>query len=247
MNSNSKELPSILSDNWPPEEEQNWLISNVGPLCLSTRPTLLSSWALARHVAAHRIAGDIVECGVFAGGQVIAMWRGAGAGPSPQHHFHLLDSFEGIPHAGPEDTDNIDNTLFSHGKDGALVTSGISACSAAAVHQNLEARGMPAQIFTLYEGWFQQTIREAIHSGDKIGHPPIRQIALLRLDGDLYESTKACWPLIDLVQSGGIVIIDDYALRGCRKAIEEYLEIRQEDPEIIPIPEGGGPVFWIKN
>lgn len=237
-------MNDILEANSPPEQEANWLASNVAPLCLSMRPTLMSSWALARHIQMAGIPGHIVECGVFAGGQVISMWRGVTSAPGPLRHYHLFDSFRGIPHAGPEDTDNIDNTLFSHGKDGALISSGISSCSAAAVHANLINRGMPDDVFTLHEGWFQQTIPAFTCS---LTASDSARIALLRLDGDLYESTKACWGLLDLVNPGGIVIIDDYALRGCHKAIHDYLKAIDYNPEIIPIPGGGGPVYWVHN
>jgi hypothetical protein len=52
--------------------------------------------------------------------------------------------------------------------------------------------------------------------------PPIESVALLRLDGDLYESTKVCMQyLYPLVSKGGYVICDDYDLHGCRYAVHE--------------------------
>jgi hypothetical protein len=225
-----------LNDFAPQGEVARWLDEKVGPLCLSTRATRNASFALARYVARNDIPGDIVECGVFAGGQVAAMAVGADCG---RRRIHLFDSFEGIPHAGPRDSDNIDNSLFNHGKDGALITSGISSCSAARVLKYLAGLDVDLGLLRFWPGWFQFTVPLA---AEHIG-----AISLLRLDGDLYESTKACFPLLDLVSDGGIVIVDDFALRGCREAIEEYRASRHVTAPIIAVPEGGGPVFWIRR
>lgn len=227
----------ILTEYGPEAIEDKWLIEHASPLCLSTRATVRASFALARYIGLRHIQGDVVECGVFAGGQVIAMHRGLQSAAALRS-MHLFDSFQGIPHAGPHDTDNIDGTLFSHGQDGALVTSGISSCSEEAVRSHLTRCGVPLSETHFWPGWFQDTVPKAMHE--------IEKIALLRLDGDLYESTRACWPLLEKVEAGGIVIVDDYALAGCRKAILEYLALHDFHPEIAPIPEGLGPVFWVQ-
>jgi O-methyltransferase len=74
----------------------------------------------------------------------------------------------------------------------------------------------PGQL-VYHKGWFQNTLpTDAPQLFD-------RGIALLRLDGDLYESTKVCLRYLHpLVAEGGYVIVDDYALTGCRKAVTEY-------------------------
>jgi O-methyltransferase len=66
-------------------------------------------------------------------------------------------------------------------------------------------------------GWFQETLPKARNL--------IGEISLLRLDGDLYESTLVCLRnLYPSVVRGGFVIIDDYGLKGCRMACEFYFE-----------------------
>jgi O-methyltransferase len=64
------------------------------------------------------------------------------------------------------------------------------------------------------KGWFKDTIASA----------PIERLAVLRLDGDLYESTMdVLRPLYAKVSPGGFVIVDDYfAWAGCRKAVDEF-------------------------
>lgn len=74
--------------------------------------------------------------------------------------------------------------------------------------------GVPEDFLVWHPGWFQDTVPGA----------NIDQIALLRLDGDLYESTLVCLQhLYPRVVSGGWVIVDDYGLPGCREAVNQFL------------------------
>ena len=77
-------------------------------------------------------------------------------------------------------------------------------------------------------------------------HYTIKSISILRLDGDLYESTKVCLEyLYPKVTKGGFVIIDDYEnLDGCRKAVHEYLEKHNLHPTIKKVKDGKGPIYW---
>ena len=77
--------------------------------------------------------------------------------------------------------------------------------------------------FSLIKGWFQDTVPTWEE----------RPIAVLRLDGDLYESTKICLEyLYPMLSKGGILIIDDWDLSGCVQAFDEYFE-KHEKPEFI--------------
>ena len=86
--------------------------------------------------------------------------------------------------------------------------------------------------------WFQNTV--PIDAG-KLG-----PIALLRLDGDWYDSTKICLEhLYPLLSPGGIIIMDDYwTWEGCRKATDEYRDKFNINSLIQPIDGNAG--FWIK-
>ena len=74
---------------------------------------------------------------------------------------------------------------------------------------------------------------------------PIDRIGLLRLDGDMYESTwEALLALHPKVSPGGFIIIDDYILQGCRAAVDAY---RAEYGIIAPLQEvDGAAVYWRK-
>ena len=84
-------------------------------------------------------------------------------------------------------------------------------------------------------GWFKDTLKDA----------PIENIAVLRLDGDLYESTiQALDALYPRLSPGGFCIIDDYNLEGCRKAVADYRTKHGITADIVDI-DGTG-VLWRK-
>src|SRR5262249_38722920 len=80
--------------------------------------------------------------------------------------------------------------------------------------------GLPRERISLVKGWFQDTL--------PVRAPEIGPVAVLRIDGDWYESTKVCLDhLYDQVVAGGAVIVDDYeSCFGCTKAVDEFLERR---------------------
>src|SRR5206468_5440405 len=87
------------------------------------------------------------------------------------------------------------------------------------------------------KGWFESTVPRA--SGE------IGPIAVLRLDGDWYESTKVCLEnLYELISPGGIVILDDYDYwQGCRAAADEFLARRGITVRMTLIALNGGRQF----
>jgi hypothetical protein len=90
-----------------------------------------------------------------------------------------------------------------------------------------------------HQGWFQETLpREAHKTGE---------IAILRLDGDWYASTSICLDyLYHQVVSGGFVIIDDYGCyEGCKKAVDEFMELQGIQLYLNRIDNEGR--YWIKS
>lgn len=151
------------------------------------------------------IAGDYVECGVWRGGMSAAIAE-VGIG----RKFHLFDSFEGLPPAkeidGPEamkwQEDTSSESYFDNCK---AEESYVITAMELANHAN----------YQLYKGWFQNTLNS--FSGESI--------AILRLDGDWYDSILECLDkLYPKVAEGGLVILDDYhTWSGCSRAVHDYL------------------------
>lgn len=205
---------------WPLE---SWL-ANVALGALSSRETLKASFDLARNVIEREIPGDFVECGVFGGSQCAVMARAIMESPSCRRdhevrRVHLFDSFAGVPEPGPHDSE----WIASKHKPGQ------SVCTLQAVKDHMTEWGIPDELLVYHPGLFQDTVPYVSHEKNRFPdvpgfHERITKIAILRLDGDLYESTKICLEkLYPLVSPGGWVIIDDFDLSGARRAVMEYI------------------------
>jgi O-methyltransferase len=180
-------------------------------------------------VLADNVPGDLVECGVWRGGASILMRAVLSAYGDQTRRVWLADSFEGVP---PPDTANYqaDKGIKLHRHANVL---GISE---AEVRANFERYGLLDEQVRFLPGWFKDTLADA----------PIDQISVLRLDGDLYESTiQALDALYPRLSSGGFCIIDDYyALKACEQAVADYREKHGISAEIVEI-DGTG-VLWRK-
>ena len=103
--------------------------------------------------------------------------------------------------------------------DGSLAPIGELVASQADAEQLLRKIGYPADMVKFHVGWFQDTVPRAAAQ--------IGPIAILRLDGDLYESYMVALDhLWDHVVTGGFVIIDDWVFKGCREAVTEFFAKR---------------------
>ena len=96
----------------------------------------------------------------------------------------------------------------------------------------------PQKNLHIHQGWFQDTIPKVA--------PKISSIAMLRLDADLYASTKIAMEyLYPKLANKGIIIIDDYgAYEGCKKAIDDYLKNNELYPFICHLDHEC--IYWIK-
>lgn len=190
----------------------------------STWQTVELSHQCCKDVIARNVPGVFVECGVGAGNNFAAM---CAAG----RHGWGFDSFEGIPWAGPKD----DQQPGLNHKDpqfhGILASSGVTVHSMENVMSDLNV--WKIENYKLIKGWFQHTVQF---------HKEI-VISVLRLDGDLYESTMVCLEAFyPQLSKGGYLIIDDWGLAGCRRAFEEYFE-KVERPQMVL---EFGPTYWMK-
>lgn len=198
-------------------------ISNFIPPNYSTWETIELSYQCAKYAIDNNIEGVFVECGVAAGNNLAAMCKAG-------RHGYGFDSFEGIPWAGPEDTEQPGLGEINAGKFGILESSGITVHTIENVIADFKKYEL--ENYSLIKGWFQHTVRNFT-----------QPISVLRLDGDLYESTWEClWYLYPLLSKGGILIIDDWNLEGCRKAFDRYFSHKPK-PEMIL---DNGVTYWKK-
>lgn len=214
------------------------VLMNIAGRALSTRETIINSFEMAEYCIVNNIPGDFVECGVFAGAQVACMAYAIQKYKSNKK-IHLFDSFEGIPMAGKNDI-CIRGCIGEPSVEGALKTTGISSCSVEQVKQHMREWNFPESMFVYYKGWFQDVL-------PNLPNNVLPEIALLRLDGDLYDSTKCCLDNLGYsVTKGGVFIIDDWALDGCRQAVEEYWKKEAIQPKYKTV-ENSTPIYWMKE
>jgi len=218
-----------------PNSGTNQIVKLASEFAYANPPTTRTTLDLCELAIRERIPGDFVECGVAGGAQIAVM---ASTIRDSKRVVHAFDSFEGIPEAGPHDDETITGLIGRPSGPPQLRSTGHVAHSLQAVRKNMHRLGLPLTRFRFHEGWFQNTVAEAAKG---------MKIAVLRLDGDLYESTLVCLEAFHgLVPAGGIVIIDDFALTGCRHACHDYFCKHGLTYEIHEIAGGGGPVFWRK-
>jgi O-methyltransferase len=161
-----------------------------------------------------KLDGAIVECGVAAGSNFAQMIK-ASIDSGIDRKYYGFDSFQGIPFGVECDGEQPGIGQLDATKYGVMQSTGITVHNKSGVIENLRQWNVLNDNIHLIEGWFQDTI--PVNDIDKI--------AVLRLDGDLYESTKVCLEhLYSKVQKGGLVIIDDYELAGCCKAVHEFIK-----------------------
>jgi O-methyltransferase len=182
-----------------------------------------------RDVIAHRISGDLIECGAWRGGATIFMRAALLAYGDTDRRVWVADSFEGLPIPDPK-TFPADLGLDLYKQNDQL------AIGVNTVKLNFARYGLLDERVRFLVGWFKNTLPNA----------PIEKLAVLRLDGDLYESTiESLAPLYDKLSPGGYVILDDYYnIAASRKAVDDYREQHHIAAEIKQIDSAGA--YWQK-
>ncbi len=232
------------------EGEAEDYIGIVRPYTMLPKKRLISLYQQVVFCEQRYIAGCFVECGVWKGGAVALMaLANLKYSPSPRN-IHLFDAFQEI--CEPDATVDGERAVrevkkwANGGSSGKLESiQGVydSFGGPGSLDENRKLLetivGYDPQFLKYHKGWFQETLpRDADSIGD---------IAILRLDGDWYASTKICLEyLYDKVVPGGFVIIDDYGTyEGCRKAVDEFL--REKGLSVYLNHIDAEAKYWIKN
>lgn len=171
------------------------------------------------------VEGDFIETGVWRGGASIMMKGILEAYCDEVRRIFVADSFAGLPAPDPE------NFPADAGDQHHTFTE--LQVSRADVEENFRRFGLLDERVVFLEGWFKDTLPDA----------PIDRLAVLRLDGDMYESTiEAFDALYHKVSYGGFVIVDDYFLAPCAKAVSDFRERYDITSPILPID--GIAMYW---
>jgi O-methyltransferase len=195
----------------------------VKPFTMTSDERIFSLCRSVEYIVQHDIPGDIVECGVWKGGSMMAIARTL-ANKGITRRLHLFDTFEGM--SEPTDVDrNIGGKLAAD----ALATEDKKTSwnwaysSLEEVKKHLRETGYDQSQVVFVKGKVEDTIPAQAPA----------QISLLRLDTDWYESTyHELVHLYPRLSVGGVLIIDDYGdWEGCKKAVDQYLA--EKNPKLL--------------
>jgi O-methyltransferase len=180
-----------------------------------------------KQVLADEIPGDFIETGVWRGGACILMRAALKAYGDGTRQVWVADSFEGLPK--PDGRYQQDDGDLHWTKEELSV-------SLDQVKANFSRYGLLDDGVRFLKGWFKDTLPTA----------PIEQLAILRLDRDMYSSTMdALQNLYPKLSEGGYVIIDDYgAIDACRRAVDDFRASNRIAPPFCRIDWSG--IYWRK-
>lgn len=181
-------------------------------------------------VLQNNIPGDLIETGVWRGGATIFMRSILKAYNDTQRKVFVADSFEGLPAPNP--------ALYPADTNWNLHLYKELAISLEEVISNFKRYDLLDSQVIFIKGFFKDSLPIA----------PIEQLAILRLDGDLYESTMdALNNLYHKLSIGGYVIVDDYHIPCCAQAIHDFRRINNITDEIQLIQETLPGCYWKKT
>ncbi len=223
------------------EDEIKRAVLEVRANTMTSFERLATLWQQVKYLDRYGIQGSLVECGVWKGGSagMMALAHLSATADKPTRELNLFDSFEGLPE--PQKIDGEKAAEYSSARDsGKLEAIGKCVSPLEDCQTLLEARiAYPKTLLHYHQGWFQDTL-----PGNAADTGPI---ALLRLDGDWYESTMLCLKhLYPKLVSGGIIVMDDYGhWEGCRKATDEFIAGLGEPVLLNHIDYTGR--YWVKK
>jgi hypothetical protein len=200
---------------FPPDFESSdiEIIRAVEPYTMTSTERIHALVHAVRHIVRNRIAGDMVECGVWKGGSVMAMALTLLQLGERDRSLYLFDTFSGM--TAPSDVD-----VDYQGQQAHVILDAVRCeASQQEVEKAVFSTGYDREKIHFVSGRVEETIPD---------HAPA-SIALLRLDTDWYESTQhELRHLFPRLARGGVIIIDDYGhWRGARQAVDEYIAQNQ--------------------
>jgi O-methyltransferase len=179
-------------------------------------------------VIRENVPGDLIETGVWRGGAVIFMRAVLKAYGVEDRNVWAADSFCGLPRP--------DSDKYPADRDDICYQREFTAVSLEEVKANFEAYNLLDGQVRFLPGWFKDTLPDA----------PIERLALLRLDGDMYQSTlEGLTYLYPKLSEGGFVIVDDYAASPCRQAVEDFRNKNGITDPVVSIDNWS--VYWRRS
>lgn len=193
------------------------LVALIQPYTMLSLARLHSLYQLALIACYEDLPGNVVECGVAAGGSAAFLAAIIKKHSRSRRFLYAFDSYEGMPDPGEFDVHH-----SAHGIISACATGwGAGTCSAPLESLLAVIRSVDAnEIVIPVKGYFRDTLPKMA--------PVIDPIAILHMDGDWHDSTRDILVhLWDRIIPGGLIQIDDFGFwAGCRKAVTDFMHDR---------------------
>jgi O-methyltransferase len=219
LNKRGFDIIKLKEKNWPEDFEDfhKAVIKKVEAFTMTSQERIFGLIEAVKYIIENKIEGDIVECGVWKGGSMLAAAETLLKFENSKRHLYLYDTFEGM--SEPTELDiSFNNEKANHllnadkDKEKNLIWA---FSSLETVKQTMSMLDYPSDNIHYIKGKVEETIPATLPE----------KIAILRLDTDWYESTKhELIHLFPRLVKGGVLIIDDYGFwKGARKAVDEYI------------------------
>ena len=193
------------------------IIKSVKQFTLTSIERRFALIQAVNYIIKNKIAGDIVECGVWKGGSIMVIAKTLLTLKSYDKELYLFDTFEGMPKPKEFDVASYDNRMAIKQFEDLKIndnSSNWSKIELDEVRNNVFSTKYNKEKFHFIKGKVEDTIPEFSPE----------TISILRLDTDWYESTRhELIHLFPRLVKGGVIIIDDYGYwQGAKKAVDEY-------------------------
>lgn len=204
------------------------LYERCAPYTMTSLARMYALWQAVQHIDRVRVAGDVVECGVYRGGSAMLAALTLAQLQDRARLVWLFDTFAGMTPPGARDVDHNGRNAADLMRTDPTV---LAEASLEEVQANTERAAIPASRLRFIVGDVAETVP---------AQAPDR-IALLRLDTDWHDSTRHelvhLWPRLE---PGGILIVDDYGhWQGARQAVDQFFAGRDDAPVLWRIDPTG--------
>lgn len=213
--------PPVEESPIPPdmnEKEFRELYELCNPFTMTSVERMYSLYRAVYYILKNNIPGDFIECGVWKGGSALLIGKILAINNITDRKLILYDTYEGMSEPTEKDRDYAGHSAAVLLKNSSIEVQESVWCysSFEEVKKTLSLSGLPDDNIIMIKGKVEDTIPSQV---------PAKEIALLRLDTDWYESTKhELKHLFPMLTKNGALIIDDYGhWDGCRKAVDEYI------------------------
>lgn len=187
-------------------------INKVKPFSMTSVERITALFNSLEHIRVNNIKGDIVECGVWKGGNILGIIEYLNHYEMFDRNVWLYDTFNGM--TDPDDND----VTFDEKKAIDILESVMCKSSLDEVKNVLSVSKFPNKNINYVIGDVLETLN------DENNIP--KEISILRLDTDWYQSTKKELQILyPNLKNDGVLIVDDYGhWQGAKKAVDEYFD-----------------------